>query len=132
MKQTFKKEERLHEKKLIGTLFKEGKSFYKFPFKVVYLKLEEAQAYPAKVLISVSKHNFKRAVDRNRIKRLIREAYRKNKHLLPGENADSEVSRTTWVIGLIHRGNVIPEYEEVEKKIILILQELMKNEQAAG
>lgn len=132
MKQTFKKEERLHEKKLIGTLFKEGKSFYKFPFKVVYFKLEEAQAYPAKVLISVSKHNFKRAVDRNRIKRLIREAYRKNKHLLLGENSDSEVPRTTWVIGLIHRGNVIPEYEEVEKKIILILQELVKNEQATG
>ncbi len=132
MRQTFKKEERLHEKKLIGTLFKEGKSFYKFPFKVVYFKMEEAKAYPAKVLISVSKHNFKRAVDRNRIKRLIREAYRKNKFLLLGEETESEAPRTTWVIGLIHRGNVIPEYEEVEKKIILILQELVKNEQATG
>ena len=132
MKQTFKKEERLHEKKLIGTLFKEGNSFYKFPFKVVYFKLEEAQAYPAKVLISVSKHNFKRAVDRNRIKRLIREAYRKNKYLLLGEETESETPRTTWVIGLIHRGNAIPEYEEVEKKIILILHELVKNEQATG
>ena len=132
VRQTFKKEERLHEKKLIGTLFKEGKSFYKFPFKVVYFKLEEAEAYPAKVLISVSKHNFKRAVDRNRIKRLIREAYRKNKYLLVEEETGSGGSQTTWVIGLIHRGNIIPEYEEVEKKIILILQELVKNEQATS
>lgn len=132
MKQQFKKEERLHEKKLIGALFKEGKSFYKFPFKVFYYKLEEVETYPAKVLISVSKHNFKRAVDRNRIKRLVREAYRKNKHILLGEEPDSQAPRATWVIGLIHRGNIIPEYEEVEKKIILILHELVKNEEVTG
>lgn len=130
MKQTFKKEERLSEKKLIASLFKDGKTFYKFPFKVFYRKLEEAEDYPAKVLISVSKRNFKRAVDRNHIKRLIREAYRKNKSILCGES-NAENCQTTWVIGLIHTGNVIPEYEEVEKKIILILQELLKNEQAA-
>lgn len=129
MKQQFKKEERLHEKKLIGKLFKEGKSFFKFPFKVFYYRLEDAGTYPAKVLISVSKHNFKRAVDRNHIKRLIREAYRKNKGILLGKS-DSETCSATWVIGLIHTGNVIPDYEDVEKKIILILQELLKNEQA--
>jgi ribonuclease P protein component len=130
VKETFKKEERLSEKKLIESLFKDGKTFYKFPFKVFYYKLEEAEAYPAKVLISVSKRNFKRAVDRNHIKRLVREAYRKNKNILC-EASNTENCRTTWVIGLIHTGNVIPEYEEVEKKIILILQELLKNEQAA-
>lgn len=130
VKQQFKKEERLDEKKLIGTLFKEGKTFYKFPFKVFYYKMKEAEEYPAKVLISVSKHNFKRAVDRNHIKRLTREAYRKNKSILCGKS-ETETCRTTWVIGLIHTGNVIPEYEDIEKKIILILQELLKNEQAA-
>lgn len=128
-RQQFKKEERLHEKKLMDTLFKEGKSFYKFPFKVFYFRLDEAEEYPAKVLISVSKHNFKRAVERNRIKRLIREAYRKNKYILFGEK-NPESDRKTWVIGLIHTGNVIPEYSEVEQKIILILQELLKHEQA--
>ncbi len=128
MKQEFKKAERLNEKKLIGTLFKEGKTFYKFPFKVYYSRLEEIEDYPAKVLISVSKRNFKRAVDRNHIKRLIREAYRKYKDFLCGE---TENLRPTWVIALIHTGNVIPEYKEVEKKIILILQELQKHEQAA-
>lgn len=110
-------------------MFKEGKSFYKFPFKVFYYRMEGSEDYPAKVLISVSRHNFKRAIDRNRIKRLIREAYRKNKYILSGEG-DLEKNRTTWVIGLIHTGNVIPEYSEVEKKIILILQELVKHEQA--
>jgi len=129
VKQQFKKEERLHEKKLIGKLFKDGKSFFKFPFKVFYFKLEDAEEYPAKVLISVSKRNFKRAVDRNRIKRLVREAYRKNKGILFG-GSDSETCPATWVIGLIHTGNVIPDYEEAEKKIILILQELLKSEQA--
>lgn len=128
MTQQFKKEERLHEKKLIELLFKEGKSFFKFPFKVFYLRLEEAESYPAKVLISVSKHNFKHAVDRNHIKRLIREAYRKNKYLLCPEQIGENCPKT-WVVGLVYTGNTISEYKEVEKKIILILHELLKNEQ---
>ena len=79
---TFKKEERLSSRKEIQDLYETGKSFNSKCFRVFWKSSKQSEIFPAQVLISVSKKNFKRAVDRNRIKRLIREAYRKNKHLL--------------------------------------------------
>ncbi|GMT45255.1 MAG: ribonuclease P protein component [bacterium] len=129
LKQTFTKEERLHEKKLIERLFKDGKSFFTFPFQVFFSPLKTTSRYPARVLISVPKRNFKRAVDRNRIKRLVREAYRRNKYILcpPGKKAGCT---HPLLIGLIYTAKVHTDYVEVERKIILILQQLFeKNEQ---
>lgn len=86
--QTFSKQERLSSVKDIETLFKKGKSLFVFPLKVVFISkkiddtTEENQQKvipPARLLISVSKRNFKKAVDRNRIKRQIREGYRLQK-----------------------------------------------------
>lgn len=119
MKQTFCKEERLSEEKLIDQLFKEGKSFFQFPFKVVFLPMEDAVPYHAKILISVPKRNFKKAVDRNHIKRLIREAYRKNKFILDKGNKDQ-----LYLIGFIYTTARQLTYQEIEKKIILVLQQL--------
>jgi ribonuclease P protein component len=83
MKFTFSKEERLKSEKHIQELFKKGSSFYLFPFKVIFLPNPDT-TYPFhRVMVSVSKKNFKRAVDRNLIKRRIRESYRLNKNLLP-------------------------------------------------
>ena len=59
-----------------------AKSFSAFPLRVVFMPVNAAQNIPAAILISVPKKRFKRAVKRNRIKRQIREAYRKNKHCL--------------------------------------------------
>ena len=128
LKQTFAKEERLHEKRLIGRLFKSGKSFFVFPFKVYYTVLEEKLPFPAKVLVSVPKRNFKKATDRNHIKRLVREAYRRNKTVLcPGESDKN--CKKTYLIGLIYTPKVQMDYKETERKIILILQQLQnKNE----
>ena len=127
LKQTFAKEERLYEKKLIDQLFKDGKSFFVFPFKVFYMPLATDGHYLPKVLLSVPKRNFKRAVDRNRIKRLMREAYRRNKSVLFSEKDGC------WhqlLIGLIYTAKVEMDYVEIERKIILILQQLLeKNEQ---
>lgn len=82
-KQTFRKAERLHQEKLIQELFDTGSSFYLYPFKVL-VKNNPDTAYPVhQVMISVSRRNFKRAVDRNLIKRRIRESFRLNKNLLP-------------------------------------------------
>src|ERR1700749_1277352 len=76
---TFKKEERLCNKRLIDELFHNGSSFLCYPFKASWLLAADEQSVPVQILFSVSKKRFKRAVDRNRIKRCIREAYRINK-----------------------------------------------------
>ncbi len=85
MKLSLGKEERLKSKKIIGNLYAEGKSIKVFPLRMVYLQTEHTSTYPAQVGVSVPKRNFKRAVDRNRIKRLLRECYRKEKSLVYNE-----------------------------------------------
>jgi ribonuclease P protein component len=82
MKQTLGKQERLKSKTLIGKLYKEGKSVKNFPLRLVYIQTEHTSKYPAQVGVSVPKRNFKRAVDRNRLKRLLRETYRKQKQIV--------------------------------------------------
>ncbi len=77
-KYTFKKEERLCSVKLIQSLFHNGSSFVVYPFRVVW-KVQIKPESGTQVLISVSKRRFKHAVTRNRIKRVMREAYRLEK-----------------------------------------------------
>ena len=81
---TLGKEERICSKKLIEKLFKGGrsKSMVAYPLRVVYAQKadDEGENVPAQMLVSVSKRHFKHAVDRNRVKRQVREAYRKHKH----------------------------------------------------
>jgi ribonuclease P protein component len=83
---TFKKEERLSKDKHIQELFEKGSSFYLFPFKVIFLKHPDQNHPVHQILISVSKRNLRKSVDRNTVKRRIREAYRLNKNLLSGQN----------------------------------------------
>jgi ribonuclease P protein component len=78
---TFSREERLKSRKMIGRLFKEGRSFVSYPLRVVWLPFDENQGVsaPVQLAISVPKRAFKTAVGRNLLKRRIREAYRLNK-----------------------------------------------------
>jgi len=76
---SYPKKEKLKSQKLIEQLFSEGKSVSAFPLRMVYLKTVFNDDVQFKTGVSVSKRNFKNAVDRNRIKRLLREAYRLNK-----------------------------------------------------
>jgi ribonuclease P protein component len=78
---TFPKTERLCHQKKIQALFSSGNSFLIYPFKIVYLLHKEGE-FPIQLAISVSKRYSKRAVARNRVKRLIRESYRLNRNEL--------------------------------------------------
>jgi ribonuclease P protein component len=79
---TFAKEERVTGKRRIETLFAQGNSFMVYPFRVLYLERVRGSLAIASILISVPKKKVRSAVQRNRVKRLAREAYRLNKHLL--------------------------------------------------
>ncbi|NNC70859.1 MAG: ribonuclease P protein component [Flavobacteriaceae bacterium] len=79
MQHTFRRKEKLKSKKLIEQLFNEGKSASVYPLKLIYLRVEHKGIYPIQAGLSVSKRKMKKAVERNRIKRVLRECYRKNK-----------------------------------------------------
>ncbi|MCS4228723.1 ribonuclease P protein component [Sphingobacterium sp. BIGb0165] len=88
MRNTFTKEERLCAKRRIDALFKSGSSFVLYPFRIVFVfekNNETENIPPCQSIISVSKRRFKRAVDRNAIKRMMREGYRlqKSNDLIP-------------------------------------------------
>ncbi|GHE23500.1 ribonuclease P protein component [Sphingobacterium griseoflavum] len=87
MSYTFTKEERLCSKRLIDGLFHNGSSFVLYPYRIVFLlanNQHDNDGPPAQCILSVSKKRFKRAVDRNFIKRRMREAYRLQKSSLYG------------------------------------------------
>jgi ribonuclease P protein component len=79
---TYPKNEKLKSKITIGLLFTEGKSVSKYPLRLVYKAGSLKESEKIKMGVSVSKKNFKKAVDRNYFKRVLRETYRLNKHLL--------------------------------------------------
>ncbi len=120
---SFTKEERLSLKRSIDLLFEKGRSFVAFPLRVVYLPLEETASVPVSILISVSKKRIRHAVGRNRVKRLMREAYRVHKYDLV--DSLSEEKRRMLVAFLYMDGEIHP-FSGVEKamvKAIRILRE---------
>jgi ribonuclease P protein component len=89
----FSKQERMVSRQLIETLFSGGSShsLAAFPLRVVYMVREREEGdVPVQLLISVPKKHFKHAVDRNRVKRQIRESYRRHKELLTGSLPDNQ------------------------------------------
>lgn len=81
-KYTYGKQEKLKRRKLISEIFTSGNSLSNYPFRIFYKQMDIPEGVIAQVGVSVSKRNFKNAVDRNRIKRLMREAYRLKKYTL--------------------------------------------------
>lgn len=117
---TLSKSERLNSKIAIEKLFSGGsKSFSLFPLRVVFMLTEKKEgAAEASLLISVPKKRFKRAVKRNRVKRQIREAYRKNKHLLLNLLEEKEQN---LMIAVIYLSNELISSAEVEEKLNSLL-----------
>lgn len=125
MKHTLGKEERLKSKKLIEKLYTEGNSVKAFPLRMMYLKTPHTSKYPAQVGVSVPKRNFKLAVDRNRIKRLMRETYRLQKEIVYDNLEDSHV----FMISYLARDEWSYDdlFLKMEKLLTLFIKESQKN-----
>ncbi len=112
MNQTYNKHEKLKSKKLIDKLFTEGQSVSAYPFRMVYIKTTSEDAdTPIKIGVSVSKKYFKKAVDRIRIKRLMREAYRLNKSTYFNNLS------TPYALMILYIGSSKPSYNQVEQSM---------------
>lgn len=114
------KSERLSSKTLLEELIKSELSFVKYPFRIVLKASSLPGEYPARIAISVSKKKFKRAVKRNRVKRLVREAYRLNKP----EFYKQIPSGHTVDILFIYLDQNLPVYLKIEKAIKSALQKI--------
>ena len=116
MNEGLPKEQRLYKKKAIQLLFEKGKGFNFYPFRVVVYTHASEDDEPSitRFLVSVSKKRFHHAVKRNRIKRIVREAWRRNKSELI---VKCEEHKVTFDIALVYTATIILSYEEVEKKI---------------
>ncbi|MFD2542943.1 ribonuclease P protein component [Lacinutrix gracilariae] len=108
MKFTYNKSEKLKSEKLITKLFTEGKSVSAYPLRLVYLETTFTEAVSAKTGVSVPKRKFKKAVDRIRIKRVMREAYRLNK-----QNVFNNIT-TQYAFMILYIGKEKPSYNQVE------------------
>ena len=116
MNEGLPKEQRLYKKKAIQLLFEKGKGFNFYPFRVVvhaHTSEDDEPSIP-RFLVSVSKKRFHHAVKRNRVKRLVREAWRRNKYELL---VNCEKHKVTFDIALVYTATIILPYEDIEKKI---------------
>lgn len=136
-KNTLCKEERLHGRDAVEKLFKDAgsRSMVAFPVRVVYV-LAPPQAdtcVNTRMLVSVPKRQFKRAVKRNRVKRQVREAYRKHKHGLI--EAVSRIGERHLFLAFVWLDSKLYDTSVVEKKVeklLLRIEEKLTQEQTAG
>ena len=112
MQFTYPKKEKLKSKTTIDLLFSEGNSVSKFPLRLVYVENKEPNAELMKMGVSVSKKYFKKAVDRNYFKRVLRETYRLNKHLLI-DNLEKP-----YAFMFFYQTKERLSYQEIEEKTI--------------
>jgi ribonuclease P protein component len=120
MSSKFPKKEKLKSESLIREIFEEGKSITSYPLKLIYLDIKIPVKTKIQCGVTVPKRNFKSAVKRNRIKRLLRESYRLNKEEIFNNIEGS------FAFLFLYLGKDMPQYEEVEKNMRIILQKFLK------
>lgn len=120
MQQSFPKKEKLKSKKLIDQLFIEGKSVSSYPIKLIYLKTPLPFDVKIQAGVTVPKKNFKSAVDRNQIKRLLRESYRLNKALVFNN------SEGPFAFLFLYLGKEMPEYHKIDEHLRGVLLKFIK------
>ena len=122
MRNTLGKQERLKSKKLIEKLYAEGDSVKTFPLRMMYVQTAHTSDFPCQVGVSVAKKNYKLAVDRNRLKRLMRETYRLQKQIVYN-NLDKPY---VFMISYIGREEIKYEdlYLKMEKLLTLFIDKV--------
>lgn len=120
LKFTYNKKEKLKSKKLVDTLFSQGQSVIVYPLRLVYTTIPFDDAVLFKTGVSVSKKHFKRAVDRNRIKRLLREVFRLNK-----AHYFDNIS-TSHAFMILYIGKEIPTLTHLENKMTQLFDKFSK------
>ncbi|WP_296146378.1 ribonuclease P protein component [uncultured Flavobacterium sp.] len=113
---TYPKSEKLKSRNTIDLMFKSGKSVSKYPLRLVFIKGNVDEGQQLKMGVSVSKKYFKKAVDRNYFKRVLRETYRLNKHLL------IENLQEPHAFMLLYQSKDRLTYEEINKKTIQVFE----------
>lgn len=116
---TYPKNEKLKSKITIGLLFTDGKSVSKYPLRLVYHSGALSDGQKIKMGVSVSKKNFKKAVDRNYFKRILRETYRLNKHILV-DNLDKPCA-----FMLFYQTKDRLSYDEINTKTIQLFEKFV-------
>ena len=122
---TLGKEERLKSRKQIEKLFDKGKSFVVAPFRIYFIVNSESTIQKGenrlKFGTGVSAKNFKKAVDRNRIKRLTREAWRLQKNEIREKARETQRQLNVF---FIYTGKELPEFTTVKDKVAIALKKL--------
>nr|MBC7612907.1 ribonuclease P protein component [Pseudopedobacter sp.] len=120
---SFQKEERLCSKKLLKKLFNSGSSFLLYPFRVTWIHSSSLdQDFPVQLLTAVPKKRFRSSVDRNAIKRKIKEAYRLSK----GQYLYPELQNNKILLSLNYVGNQIHDFDFIQKKLLATFSLLLK------
>jgi ribonuclease P protein component len=112
-------QQKLKSKKQIDALFANGKSFLVFPIKIMYCILPEGKSI--QIGVTANKRNFKKAVDRNRIKRLLREAFRKQKHIILPSTESFAIH-----VFFVFIDKALPSQQLIDEKMKVALQKLLK------
>ncbi len=122
MTQRFRPYQKLKQKKHIALLFSEGKRISAYPLCVVYKPMVFKDGVSAKVGVSVAKKTFKKAVTRNYIKRLMREAYRQNRNTYLNTN-------TSYALMFLYIGKKKPTFKVINKAMITLLQKISHHDE---
>jgi len=120
---SYNKFEKLKSRKQIELLFAQGKSISSFPVKVFYLRVEHTPEHPVQVGLGVSARNFKKAVDRNTIKRRMREAYRLHKLPLHEQLITNQKSVAVFILWIDKQ---LPTTEVLQDLMPGVLEKLIK------
>lgn len=120
-KNSLSKEERLFLNRDIDELFAKGKAFIAFPLRVLYLIVEEEREATASFFVSIPKKRIKKAHDRNRLKRLVRECYRLQKHALI---ASLRSKQKNLFVGFIYVGNEVSSYASINQAVTKALEKI--------